>query len=107
MRDDARATVKTFWALEYINGQQFIGRFNQHWTRGSSLAGAALFETKDEAEQALQALRQEAEDRINRQPHAAQMWWDIHGGLTVVREVEQALRVLEPEAGRRLDGLGR
>ncbi len=85
---------RVLWALEYVNGRCFIGRFNEHWTRGG-LQSAALFPSPDEADQARQALLTEANDRIGQQPHADQFWWDISGGLVLTREVEIVTRVVD------------
>jgi hypothetical protein len=89
-----------------------IGRFNGHWTRGG-LESAALYATSDEAEQALQALKAEARDRVSKSKKGqwpTEFWWNIDGGLTVVVEVEMVTRLKEtsdagnqPERGLRGD----
>lgn len=90
-----RESRRTFWVLEYVNGQQFIGRFDGHWTRTRDLDVAALFTSQGEAENALQALLTEADDRLGQDDKVrpAQMWWDFKGGMVVVSEVEQITRL--------------
>lgn len=87
---------RRFWVLEHANSRSFIGRFDSHWTRTQDLDVAAMFTSVGEAEQARQALLQEAADRCSRAQDnwPAQMWWDIHGGAVVIRAVEQTMRVL-------------
>ncbi len=92
---------RRFWVLEYVNGRQFLGRFNDRWTRTSDLDVAALFSSAAEADNARQALLQEAQDRVNQSSTSwpAPMWWELHGGLVAVTEVEQVTRCVprEPE----------
>jgi hypothetical protein len=85
--------TRSYWAIEYVNGQQFIGRLYDHWTRGS-IVSALLFDSAGEADAALQALLQEAKDRLakSKDTWPEQFWWDISGGLVVVTEVERILQ---------------
>jgi len=95
---DERASTRRLWVLEYVNGHQFIGRFDGHWTRTRDLDAAALFSSKGEADNARQALLQEATDRISATGlRAIDMWWDFAGGLVVISEVEQITRLVGPE----------
>lgn len=89
---------RSYWALEYINGQQFIGRCYNQWTRGAIDVGL-LFDSASEADAALQALKQEARDRLEKtqQPRPYQFWWDIECGLTMVVEVHRLLVVVSNE----------
>lgn len=88
---------RLFWALEYVNGRQWIGRFNDYWTRGD-IGAAQLFDALEVAESALQALLQEAKDRVSKSEATwpAQFWFDIHGGLVRVVEVERILQRSDP-----------
>lgn len=95
---DTRASTRRLWVLEHVNTRQFIGRFDGRWTRTGDLDVAALFASPGEAENALQALLQEAYDRIHQTtPRAIPMWWDLAGGRVVVSEVEQITRLVARE----------
>jgi hypothetical protein len=78
---------KKFWALHYVNGDTFIARYCERWASAPSLYSAALYETEEVAQVALQALQQEARDRLEKAAYG-DFWRDIHGGLTVVVPVE-------------------
>lgn len=85
--------IATYYALLYVNGDRFIGRFNQHWTRGP-IESAMMFDTEAEADSAQQALLTEAADRIaNKNNNADSFWFDIRGGLVVVVAIERVMRV--------------
>lgn len=91
-------STRAFWVLQYVNGRSFIGRFNGYWTSCGQIDAAALFHSRAEAENALQAFRAEAQERIsNKESHAGQFWWDRYGGLVIVAEVEQITR-MRPDA---------
>lgn len=93
-----RDSIRNMWVLEHVNSRQFFGRFNGHWTRTGDLDVAAIWSSPGEAENALQALKQEAADRLAKAKEhwPSQMWWDVHGGLVVVREIEVITRLVEP-----------
>lgn len=88
-------SVRHFYVLHYVNGDQFVGRFAGHWTRSRDVDAALLFTVKSEAENALCALLQEAADRCakSKESWPRKMWWDFFGGLVVVAKVEQITRV--------------
>jgi hypothetical protein len=88
-----RRIERSLWVIEYINGQQFIGRFDGR-SRTSDLDSAALWHSKGEAENALQALLAEAADRVARsKEQGRRICGGACGGMTVVREVRQVTSI--------------
>jgi hypothetical protein len=89
----------SFWVLHYVNGHRYLGRFDHRWTLGD-LAGAARFTTAGEASQGHQALLQEAADRLakHKDHWPDQMWWDVYGGLVMVEEAEEVVRLVKRDA---------
>jgi hypothetical protein len=92
-----RTIKRRMWVIEQVNSQTFIGRFDGRWTRTCDLDAAALWQSRGEADNAFQALLAEASDRCaNAKEHwPSQFWWDLYGGLTLIREVVQTTGVVE------------
>lgn len=94
----ARHHRRTMWVLEYVNGHELFGRFEGHWTRTTDIDVAALWASHGEADNARQALLSEASDRLRRDDQAHRFWFDIHGGVVAIREVEIITRVVDHAA---------
>ncbi len=88
MSDDQSVTAG--WVLEYVNAREFLGRYNGQWTKGG-IGTALILPSSEEAEQALDSLLSEANQRI-RADGARRFWFDLYGGLVVVTEVEVVTR---------------
>jgi hypothetical protein len=83
------ASLGAGWTVKHINSGMFMGRYGSYWTRTHDVTAAEKFCTSAEADSAMQALRQEAADRVKRSAEMwpEPMWWDIYGGLVMVVEV--------------------
>jgi hypothetical protein len=80
--------MRVFWAIEYVNSREFIGRYEGQWNGHHSIDGALLFSSQVEAERALESFRQECQDRIAN-GHAVEKWFKWAGGLLTVVRIEQ------------------
>jgi len=84
--------VERFWGIEYVNGHQWIGKVDSHWTLGD-IGSAMLFRMEDEAARVRQAVYEEGADRIARKESVASQWWrDVTGGLLQVQAIEVVTR---------------
>jgi len=96
--------TKHGFVLHHVNSGHFIRRCEGYWTRVRNLGAAEMFDQRGHAESALQALLQEAGDRVaNKERWADQMWWDLHGGLVVVQEIEITARFSQDDKPTRTD----
>lgn len=81
---------RMYYVIHAVSDGLLFGRFDGRWTATRDLAYAALFESAGEAENARQALLQEARDRRD----DPEFWRPILGGLVVVAGVERTLRLV-------------
>lgn len=79
------------WVIHCVSQSQFLARYGGYWVMTDSLDHAKLFNSSAAADVAMQALRQEARDRVEAGGSYDSRWASLFTGVVEVREVALTL----------------
>lgn len=89
----SQESIRAGFVLHYVNGDEFLARYDGHWAMSSSLDVAHVYESEASAEVALCVVLDEAREQVKGGNIFTQFWLNIYGGLVRVEEIEIVKRL--------------